>query len=132
MRPPQDTTSSTDGFRAVVVRSGRRPVIAVHGEVDLATADEVAAVVDEALRGANRLELDLRHMTFMDSTGLGVLVATYRRLGQIREAIVVRDPTPSIRRLLQITGVERYVTVLSGEDARPGSAAAMPPAPAHG
>jgi len=132
MRPSQETTPSMAGFRAVVVRAGRRPVVAVHGEVDLATADEVAAAVDEALRGANRLELDLRHMTFMDSTGLGVLVATYRRLGQVREAIVVRDPTPSIRRLLEITGVERYVTVRSGEDARPGPAPAVPPSTAHG
>ena len=90
---------------------GSRPVITIIGEVDLSTAAQVRAEVERALDGHDRIEFDLRDTTFMDSTGLAVFVAAYRRLGQNREAVVLREPRPTILKLLEISGVGQFVDV---------------------
>jgi anti-sigma B factor antagonist len=59
----------------------RTSVIAVEGELDLATAPRLKwALIDAIDEGRRRLVLDLSHTSFMDSTALGVLVAFNRGL----------------------------------------------------
>lgn len=118
MRSDQDPAPTPSEFGARVVSDGARPTVVVHGEIDLSNVDQFAAAVDAALGTGSSLELDLENTTFMDSTGLEVLVAAHIRLGQIPEAIVLRDPSPALRRLLQVSGVDRLVTVRPPE-ARP-------------
>ena len=51
------------------------PVVTVAGEVDVYTAAQLRAVLDEELGAGNaRLVVDLDEVSFLDSTGLGVLV----------------------------------------------------------
>lgn len=71
----------------------RTSVIAVEGELDLGTAPRLKWMLVEALEaGSTHLALDLSLVTFMDSTGLGVLVGVNRRLeGGARMAIVCTD-----------------------------------------
>ena len=47
----------------------------------------------------------------MDSTGLNTLVRTDQEMGQCKEAVVVRHPSPAIRRLLAIGGIETLITI---------------------
>jgi anti-anti-sigma factor len=83
-------------------------VLVVSGEVDLAAAPELRTCLAElADVGVRHLVVDLRRVTFLDSTGVGVLVAAARRLGGA-------DPAGSLRlactdervlRVLRLTGV---------------------------
>jgi anti-anti-sigma factor len=57
------------------------------------------------------IELDLRDVTFMDSAGLRVLEAVHLRLGQLPEAVILRDPTPAVQRLLHLAGMEGLFAV---------------------
>ena len=75
---------------------GDRPVAV---EVDLSTAEEFRMALERVLDGHDRIEIDLHETTFMDSTGLAVLVGAHRRLGHDRAALVLRDPSPMILRL---------------------------------
>ncbi len=60
----------------------RTSVIAVEGELDIATAPQLKwMLVDAIEEGRDRLILDLSRASFMDSTALGVLVAVNRSLG---------------------------------------------------
>ncbi len=86
-------------------------VLVVRGDIDLESAPEFMAAVESAVNGTSRLALDFRAVGFMDSTGLAVLVAAHKRLGRAREAVVLIDPTPTIRRLLHITGIDALVDV---------------------
>lgn len=102
------------------VTGADRPIVAVAGEIDLCTAAKFRAALEQALDGHDRLEVDLRQTSFMDSTGLAILVAASQRLGRVPGALVLRHPNPMIRRLLEISGMDELIVV---ENDGSGSAA---------
>jgi anti-sigma B factor antagonist len=93
----------------VVAKTAR---VRVQGEVDVYTAPQLrerlyGLVVD----GADSVVLDLADMTFIDSTGLGVIVGTLKRLRESGGELTLRSPSRSTRKVLDITGLTRIVTV---------------------
>jgi anti-sigma B factor antagonist len=77
--------------------------IVVSGELDLSNVVAVREVVDDA-RGEGRPSLifDLSELHFMDSSGLGLLI----EVAQGAEKIEVWRPSPAVRRLIEISGLE--------------------------
>ena len=74
-------------------------VIWLEGEIDMSSAHELRSVLTE--HGAGPLILDASNLTFMDSSGLKVLAeAAASRNGS--GSLVLRRPTNSVRRLLEI------------------------------
>jgi anti-anti-sigma factor len=91
------------------------PVIKARGEVGLAGIDAFRTAAQEAVRGHPRVVIfDLRDATLIDSSGLGVLIATRRRLGLGPDSVIVVTENHSILSSLQITGLDRCVRVLEG------------------
>jgi anti-sigma B factor antagonist len=85
---------------------GQATVVAPVGEVDLVTVDEVRRHVREAAGESRRVVLDLRQVTFMDSSGLRLLVEAQQLAEQDGFAFaVVRGPA-SLERLFQVTGLD--------------------------
>lgn len=65
-------------------------MIVVDGEIDLATVCSLlAAITEELAHGVVHLVLDLSAVTFIDSTGIGVLVGAGPRAGRVRPPGVV-------------------------------------------
>ncbi len=83
-----------------------RLTVRVAGEVDLDTADQLAAGL-EACHGT--VVLDLAGVTFMDSSGLGTLVRARNRLLSEGGALLVRDPSKRVRRLFELTGLTEFL-----------------------
>jgi anti-sigma B factor antagonist len=84
-------------------------VISCTGELDIATAPEVDRRIADALAaGVRRLVVDLRGLTFMDSTGL-VLLARWN-LGARQDGfdLSLIQGDARIRRLFTLTGLERH------------------------
>jgi anti-anti-sigma factor len=74
----------------------------VEGELDLATADELASVLtDQARRGA-QVTLDLSGLTFIDSTGLAILLRTATSSGTTGPLVLLR-PSKAVRRVFDLT-----------------------------
>ena len=88
-----------------------RYVVRVHGEVDVATADALRTVVFEALESTSQLVIDLERTSFLDSSGLTVFVGASRLRDFDPEAITIRNANSSIRKVLQITGVDQIIRV---------------------
>jgi anti-sigma B factor antagonist len=81
-------------------------VLFVAGEVDLSNATLLRDEVEEMLvSNPSRIVLDVRELTFMDSSGLAVLLQAAAKL----EALVVRNPQSSVRRMLEASGVTSVV-----------------------
>lgn len=81
--------------------------------LDLAVADGFASEVS-ALLGSRvrRLTVAVGKVDFVDSSGLGALVKLRKQLGA-DGALEIRDATPHIRRILQLTKLEGYFDVAS-------------------
>ena len=95
-----------------VERHGDATVVEARGEVDVATAPALRAAVDGALDdGPAEVVVDLRGVTFIDSTGLGVLIGARRRClddgGDLR--VVVTEPR--ILKVFEITGLADLFTI---------------------
>jgi len=92
---------------------GQRAVVAATGQVDLATAPELAAVLAEAIEsGTPELVVDLRGVDFLDSAGIGVLVEAARTATAGHVAMSVHGAHGWVARVLQITGLEDYLRVV--------------------
>lgn len=85
-----------------------RTVVQIQGDVDAHTAPELRAHLLELLRSGDRhLVVDLDGVEFMDSSGLGVLVAVRRRLHNndgLMRVVCSREP---ILKVLRITALDR-------------------------
>ena len=94
-------------FRVDVQPERERVRVIPRGELDLNTIPQLETQI-EALRsgGFRRIVLDLRQLTFMDSTGLRLLLEldAESRADGFRFAII--DGEGPVRRLLQLTGIE--------------------------
>jgi anti-sigma B factor antagonist len=56
-------------------------------------------------RGCFNIQLDLTGLVFLDSSGLGVLVAAWRRCQPEGGGVTVRHPSLPVKRLMDMTGV---------------------------
>ena len=91
------------------------------GELDLATAPLLKeALVD--LGSERDVHLDLALLTFLDSSGLHVLVALAQSLDGNRSVVLV-NPSTAVRRCLEITGIDKHPAVkIRQGDAEPVAA----------
>jgi anti-sigma B factor antagonist len=80
------------------------------GELDLATAPALRAALEEvATLAVERIVVTLVDVSFVDSTGLGALVHGWRVASDKGLVLSLRDPSPSVRRVLGITGIDRLL-----------------------
>jgi len=80
-------------------------VLAVAGEMDIATAPEFTAALREQLAGGPVL-LDLRRLTFMDSSGVRALDVLMREVERERWSLTIRsDMHRNVRQVLALTGM---------------------------
>ena len=87
-----------------------RAVLAVAGEVDIATAPELRSAIDSVLdSGAAELCLDLCSTSFMDSSGLHALFDSHVRASELGCELTIVCPPGPVRRLFQVSGLaERF------------------------
>ena len=102
-------------------------VIELAGEFDLYTGPQFERVVLEAMgRGATEVVVDLSDVTFIDSTTIGILMRTRKRLTALRGRLVLVCRDENILRLLNITTLDRLFEVLRS---REEALAALAPKP---
>jgi anti-sigma B factor antagonist len=92
-------------------------VIAVRGEVDLFTAPELKQAVGDAIgEGRTRVVVDLAETTFLDSSGLGVLVGALQRLRDCGGALGIVNVDAAISRTFSITGLDQILAIRETRD----------------
>jgi anti-sigma B factor antagonist len=99
-------------FSVSTAEDDGRAVVVPRGELDIATAPELETVVRERLDAGQDVVVDLRELSFMDSTGLRVLVSAHARAGAPRFALVRPAAGSAVAKLLAIAGVEDQLELL--------------------
>ena len=96
--------SGRDGER---FRCGEAVVVPVHGEIDIATADDTR---DRLLGEAARTDcacmvVDLSRVEFFDASGRRALMAAYQRLTRDGRHMVLAEPAPAVSRVIDVLGL---------------------------
>lgn len=96
-------------FRVATETDGDTVVVTVHGELDIASASMLRETFLDLIAREPRpdLTIDASGLTFVDSSGLAVLMMGARRWDEAGKRIALRDPSTTLVRLLDLTGVRR-------------------------
>ena len=83
-------------------------------EIDHHTARRIRERIDERLisERPNILVLDFSAVTFMDSSGLGLIMGRYALVRQYGGTLAVLDPSPAVLKIIRLAGMDRMVSVL--------------------
>jgi anti-sigma B factor antagonist len=103
-----------DQLQIALRREGERALVALDGELDMASAPLLQEVVDGAeLDPQTMLVLDLQSLQFIDSTGLRAILSVREQCRARGQQFAVTRGTPQVQRLLDITGVSEHLQTLS-------------------
>lgn len=97
-------------FHVEEQRQNGRRVLVLRGELDLETAAELEA----QLSGDVDTVVDLCALSFMDSTGVRVLVRAAQRAKEAGWRLEVRNPQTEVRRLIKLVGIAELLGLRSG------------------
>lgn len=104
-------TAEEEFFGVDVVQTDGTAQVAVRGEVDVATAPRLWDAIDGVDGDTRELVIDMSELTFMDSTGIRVLIRAHELLRSRGGRIVVRAPEAGVRKLLEVTSVDRVIEI---------------------
>jgi anti-sigma B factor antagonist len=112
------STNPTSRFRRPVLsveplELERETVLVLRGEFDL-TGVGVFEDAASAVRPRHSMVLDLRELTFLDSSGLGALVVLHERARSEGWSLVLSAPQPSVAMVLRISGLAQRLTIVEG------------------
>ncbi len=93
-------------------------IVRLSGELDQHTAGRLRTMVEQELdrEVATAVLLSLEGLTFMDSSGLGVILGRYRRLNQTGGKMVACCLTPQVLRIFELSGLTRIISIYRTEE----------------
>ncbi|MFC9930044.1 STAS domain-containing protein [Streptomyces sp. NPDC127190] len=92
-------TTATDGIR----------VLTLAGEIDHHTGDTLRQALDASSTPRPRIVVDMRQVTFMDSSGINILIAAHRALSEAGGWLRLAAPGESVMRTISIVGVDAVI-----------------------
>ncbi len=104
---------SEEQVKVEVQECGDGIVVRVSGVVDALSLPEVSRELTDAQRGSGTVYVDLSKVTFMDSRGLGSLLAANERSREGAAPVRIYRPSEAVRRLLEVSGVGPVLTEVS-------------------
>ncbi len=97
------------------IRSENGKAVAVlTGDIDHHSARKLRSELDSFVitMQPDILIIDLTGISFMDSSGIGLIIGRYKLLKELGGKLEVKSPQPYIRRVLRLSGIERIVKIL--------------------
>jgi len=94
--------------RAGITFDGEGVVIMLSGEIDLSNVDEMEEKIEPVItKRAQPVVFDLRELSFMDSSGIALLL----RMSAHAQSVRVRKPSPMVRRMIEATGLSDILPI---------------------
>jgi anti-anti-sigma factor len=101
--------SETDRFELRTWPDRERVIVALRGELDLERVGVVQEALDDLYAvGWQSVVLDLRDLTFIDSTGLSLLLEVERASRAAGRSFAIVDGSPAVARLLGLVGLSDH------------------------
>lgn len=95
--------------------------VSIQGELDHHTAREIRKHIDSEIsrRCPKFLELDFSQVTFMDSSGIGLVMGRYKIMSERQGKVIILNPTPPIKKVMMISGVNKLAKIVNAPKKQP-------------
>lgn len=89
----------------------RALIVTVSGELDHHIAEKIKAEVDDKMRSTNAVNVifDFSKLSFMDSSGLGVIMGRYKKARTLGGKVIVFGVNAGILRIMEMSGLSKII-----------------------
>lgn len=97
----------------MIQKKGKTLVVKIPEEVDHCFSDEVRDLVDRKLQTEDirKLEFDFRNTTFMDSSGIGLLMGRYQLMKAIGGEVIITHAGERMKKILMLSGIHKIIPI---------------------
>ncbi len=88
--------------------------IFLEGEIDQSVAGELRVKLDDYLNSVRvkNVILNMKELTFMDSTGVGLIMGRYKKLKQNNVSMFINEPNKQIDKVLKVSGLYSIIPLI--------------------
>lgn len=88
--------------------------IYLDGEIDQSVAGELRVKLDEYLNSVKvkNVIFNMRDLSFMDSTGIGLIMGRYKKLKQNNVSVFINEPNKQIDKVLKVSGLYGIIPLI--------------------
>jgi anti-sigma B factor antagonist len=91
-------------------KAGNRWNFDLHGEIDISNAHQLKQQLEAAYEvHPTDMYLDLEHLSYIDSTGLGVIIGVYGNIRGNGHRTIIVNPKDNVKKLLRITSLDKVL-----------------------
>ena len=96
-----------------IVAKGEVVTAFLSGEIDHHTAAELRETIDLAANEhkPTLLVLDFKNVSFMDSSGIGLVMGRYKTISELDGELAIVNTSPSIGKVMRLAGMERLANI---------------------
>jgi len=93
-------------------------IVRLHGELDHHSADRVRSLIEEAMMkgSVKHLVMDLHYLSFMDSSGIGVILGRYKQVKAKGGKLIICNVNRSVNKLLELSGLFKIIELHDDEN----------------
>ncbi|NMO97284.1 STAS domain-containing protein [Paenibacillus lemnae] len=102
-------TTNQDKFNARTQMNDNVCTVFLSGELDLSVAPDFRLVMEPLVsNGENDLIVNMKDMTYIDSTGIGILLSILKARHGMKAGFGVEEVPPQIQKLFDMTGIAKF------------------------
>ena len=100
-------------MNVTIESSGNLMIAYLIGELDHHSAGEIRVKIDAAVscKKRNHLILDFKNVSFMDSSGIGLVMGRYRMMQNHHGSVEIRNVTPQTKKIMELAGLGRIAII---------------------
>jgi stage II sporulation protein AA (anti-sigma F factor antagonist) len=97
----------------IIENSGNSVIAYLSGEIDHHSAKSIREEIDKSIEiiKPTGLTLDFKNVTFMDSSGIGLVMGRYRLMQMINGKVTVKNASLHIRKVMRLAGLDRLASL---------------------
>ncbi|PKM54235.1 MAG: anti-sigma factor antagonist [Firmicutes bacterium HGW-Firmicutes-3] len=96
-----------------IIEMGKTSMIRIVGEIDIYSIEKFRETIEEKIKTqAPEIILDCSELSYMDSTGMGVLIELRNKTKEMGQKIIMINPRPNIKKLMALTGVDKIIEIV--------------------
>lgn len=105
-------------MNVTIESSGNLMIAYLTGELDHHTAAQIRDKIDTSvsLKKPNHLILDFQNVSFMDSSGIGLVMGRFRLMQNHHGSVEIRNVTPQTKKIMELAGLGRIAIINERKD----------------